>query len=266
MRYILHYTQPGDIVFDGFCGTGMTGVAAQMCGDREVVMSLGYQVKSDGTILQEEVDENGKKVWLPFSKLGSRRAVLNDLSPAATFIAYNYNTPVDVAAFEKEAKRILKEVEKECGWMYETKHSDGRTGKINYTVWSDVFVCPDCTGEVVFSKAAVDEDSGRVNKEFSCPSCNSPLSKRALDRAWASQYDEFLKETIKQAKQVPVLIDYSIGKQRFSKQPDDKDLATLRKIDASVIPYDFPTIRLMDGKETRRNDVIGITHMHHFIL
>ena len=42
MRYILHYTEPGDIVFDGFCGTGMTGVAAQMCGDREVVLSLGY--------------------------------------------------------------------------------------------------------------------------------------------------------------------------------------------------------------------------------
>ncbi|MCY4495589.1 MAG: DNA methyltransferase, partial [Acidimicrobiaceae bacterium] len=264
MRYILHYTQPGDIVFDGFCGTGMTGVAAQMCGDREVVMSLGYLVKLDGTILQEETDEDGKKIWRPFSKLGVRRAVLNDLSPAATFIAYNYNTPVDVATFEKEAKRILKEAEKECGWMYETKHSDGRTGKINYTVWSDVFVCPDCTGEVVFSKAAVDEDSGHVNKEFSCPSCNSPLSKRSLDRAWASQYDESLKETIKQAKQVPVLINYSIGKQRFSKQPDDKDLATLRKIDASIIPYDFPTIRLIDGKETRRNDVIGITHMHHF--
>lgn len=92
MRYILHYTQPGDIVFDGFCGTGMTGVAAQMCGDREVVMSLGCQVKPDGTILQEEMDENGKKVWRPFSKLGVRRTVLNDLSPAATFIAYNYNT------------------------------------------------------------------------------------------------------------------------------------------------------------------------------
>jgi DNA modification methylase len=28
MRYILHYTEPGDVVFDGFCGTGMTGVAA----------------------------------------------------------------------------------------------------------------------------------------------------------------------------------------------------------------------------------------------
>ncbi len=32
MQYILHYTKPGDLVLDGFCGTGMTGVAAQMCG------------------------------------------------------------------------------------------------------------------------------------------------------------------------------------------------------------------------------------------
>ena len=29
---ILHYTEPGDIVLDGFCGSGMTGVAAQWCG------------------------------------------------------------------------------------------------------------------------------------------------------------------------------------------------------------------------------------------
>jgi len=29
---ILHYTEPGDIVLDGFAGSGMTGVAAQWCG------------------------------------------------------------------------------------------------------------------------------------------------------------------------------------------------------------------------------------------
>ena len=127
MRYILHYTQPGDIVLDGFCGTGMTGVAAQMCGNRGTVMSLGYQVEPDGAILQKEVDEDGKTIWKPFSKLGVRRAVLNDLSPAATFIAHNYNTPVDIRAFVRDATRILAEVEEECGWMYETRHSDGRT-------------------------------------------------------------------------------------------------------------------------------------------
>src|SRR5271163_4631076 len=31
--YILHYTQPGDLILDPFCGSGMTGVAAQMCSD-----------------------------------------------------------------------------------------------------------------------------------------------------------------------------------------------------------------------------------------
>ena len=30
--YLLHYTEPGDIVLDGFAGSGMTGVAAQWCG------------------------------------------------------------------------------------------------------------------------------------------------------------------------------------------------------------------------------------------
>ena len=29
---LLHYTKPGDLVLDGFCGSGMTGVAAQWCG------------------------------------------------------------------------------------------------------------------------------------------------------------------------------------------------------------------------------------------
>ena len=45
----------------------------------------------------KEFDETGKDTWQPFSKLGARKAVMNDLSPAATFIAYNYNTAVDVA-------------------------------------------------------------------------------------------------------------------------------------------------------------------------
>ena len=35
MRYILHFTKPGDIVLDGFSGTGMTAVAAHCCKDAE---------------------------------------------------------------------------------------------------------------------------------------------------------------------------------------------------------------------------------------
>ena len=67
----------------------MTGVAAQMCGDKSAVESLGvstespdqkYKVDADNTIFEKQIDENGKAVWVPFSKLGARKAVLNDLS------------------------------------------------------------------------------------------------------------------------------------------------------------------------------------------
>ncbi|WP_206706138.1 DNA methyltransferase [Anoxybacillus flavithermus] len=267
MRYILHYTNPGDIVFDGFAGTGMTGVAAQLCGDRKAVESLGYQVQEDGTIL----DEEGRS----FSKLGSRKAILNDLSPAASFIAYNYNTPVDIEAFEKEAKQILDEVEQECGWMYETHHvldgipqvdqnGDPIKGRINYTVWSDVFVCPHCTGEIIFWEAAVDQEAGKVRDTFNCPSCGSEHTKRSVERAWVTRFDSAINETIRQVKQVPVLINYSVGNKRFEKQPDAEDLALIEKIEEMEIPYWFPTNRIPEGDKTGEPIRIGITHVHHF--
>jgi DNA modification methylase/predicted RNA-binding Zn-ribbon protein involved in translation (DUF1610 family) len=284
MRYILHYTDPGDIVFDGFCGTGMTGVAAQMCGNKEAVESLGYEVKKDGTIL----DESGK----PFSKLGARFAVLNDLSPAATFIAYNYNTPVDAKAFEREAKRILKDVEEECGWMYCTLSSEkpedieraksllknrGKDfakelsgwGKINYTVWSDVFSCPECGGEIVFWEAAVDKEAGKVSDEFPCPHCGAVLTKKRMERVIETKFDSAIGETVKQAKQVPVLINYSKGKKRYEKKPDEFDLALIEYIEKSEIPYWYPTEPMMFkgekwGDTWRAGYHEGITHVHHF--
>jgi len=307
MRYILDYTEPGDIVFDGFCGTRMTGVAAQMCGDKADVESLGYRVDKDGTISQQETDENGKTIWKPLSKLGALRAILNDLSPAATFIAYNYNTPVDVQAFEREAKRILKEVEAECGWMYRTLRTEVKgsstespemwaekilacktadeirslltpqssvLGTINYTVWSDVFICPECTHEVVFWEAAVDKEVGKVHDEFPCPHCGAILTKRRMERAWVTKNDPYITQSsssspqssiIRQAKQVPVLINYSVGKKRFEKTPDAFDLALIEKIEQLEIPYWFPTNRMPDGYNTVQPKVShGLTHVHHF--
>jgi hypothetical protein len=84
--YILHYTKPGDLILDPFCGSGMTGVAAQMCANPPAD-------------LLEQFPELKERV-------GPRHAILNDLSPAACHIAYNYNTPVDVEALRREFERI----------------------------------------------------------------------------------------------------------------------------------------------------------------
>ncbi|KPL70948.1 DNA methylase [Bellilinea caldifistulae] len=274
MRYILHYTEPGDIVLDGFCGTGMTGVAAQLCGDQRTVESLGYRVD------EQDIIWEGDK---PISRLGTRKAVLIDLSPAATFIAYNYNTPADARAFEREAQRILREVEKECDWMYETWHTppspagrgaggEGVKGKINYTVWSDVFLCPQCGAEMVFWDVAVDHENGQIRDDWHCPGCGALLSKSPrkesrtlrVERAFETKYDRAIGQTVRQAKQVPVLINYSVGKKRYEKRPDAADLALLEKIENSDIPYPFPTYPLPKGDKTSDPFNVGVTHVHHF--
>jgi DNA modification methylase/uncharacterized protein YbaR (Trm112 family) len=259
MRYILHYTEPGDIVFDGFCGTGMTGVAAQMCQNPDPEFKM--QIEKE----------------MPYVKWGARKAILNDLSPAATFIAANYNMPVDVEEFEREAKRILTECEKECGWMYETLHTDDKgqnvkyidgkpiKGRVNYVVWSDVFVCPNCSGEIVFWDAAVDKEEGKVKDKFWCSHCRSELKKSDCERAKETVYDRALKQNITMAKQVPVLINYSVGKKRYEKKPDNYDLDLLRRIDEMDIPYWYPTVRMPEGYNTEQpKRSHGITHVHHF--
>jgi DNA modification methylase len=246
MRYILHYTKPGDIVLDGFCGTGMTGVAAQMCANPEPE----FKVK-----IEQEWAASGQQP----PEWGARRAILADLSPAATFIAYNYNTPVDVAEFELEAKRILAKVESEYGWMYQTRHTDGTIGKINFVVWSDVFVCPECASEIVFWDVAVDTEQQSIREYFFCPNCKVQLSKDKLEHIWTHSSD---KESI--IKQKPVSINYNVSKRRFTKVPDDQDIRLFDKIDNAPAAYYYPQHRMPEGREARRNDISGITHIHQF--
>ena len=257
MRYILHYTEPGDLIFDGFAGTGMTGVAAQLCGDKTEVQALDYRITDEDKLLNGE----GKV----FSRIGVRRTILNELSPAATFISSNYNGSINVHEFDREANRILRELEEEYGWMYKTIHTDGKSeGHINFTVWSDVFVCPECAGEVIFRQAAVDPNTGNVKETFPCPHCNMSLTKRSMEHAWVTKYDPVIRETIRQIKQIPVLINYNVSGTTCEKKPTNLDLALLEDIEKKGISYWFPKDRMMEGHETRRNDPLGYTHVHHF--
>ncbi|MBN1247676.1 MAG: DNA methylase [Anaerolineae bacterium] len=260
MRYILHYTDPGDVVLDGFCGTGMTGVAAQLCGNPKEIQELGYQVDKSGRVL----DGNAR-----IAHVGVRKALLVDLSPIATFVAHNYSSPLDTDAFHRETTRIVSVVEDQLGWMYETWHphcdAPGRiAGRINYTIWSDVFVCSHCGEEMIYWDVALDKEEGRLLSEFPCPNCDSQQSKRSLEHALEAFYDRALSRTIRRAKQVPVVINYIVGKQRYNKTPDKEDLERVELAEQEGIGYWFPTDRMPEGEESRRNDDIGLTHVHHF--
>lgn len=252
MRYILHYTKPGDLVFDGFCGTGMTGVAAQMCANPDPV----FKAK-----IEQEWQEagRGKPAW------GARRAILGDLSPAATFIAYNYNTPVDGSSFELDARQLLADFEQTYGWMYATIHTNGNQGRINYTVWSDVFLCNNCQGEIIFWNEAVEE--GEIKNEIYCPHCSTKVTKASLNRTQSTILDPVTLQPAQRARRVPVLICYNVGKERFEKKPDQYDLDVLERIEREAVPYWVPTRRIDEDIDLwleRDYRSLGIYSIDHF--
>lgn len=254
VRAILHYTEPGDLVLDGFSGSGMTGVAAQICADLDAEFVLSLQ-----------------KEWQTAERAplrtGARRAVLNDLGPAATFISANYNLPFDAVAFEREAKRMLAELRSELGWMYTTRHTDGRKGTINYTVWSEVFACPNCSKEITFLAEAM-EESGRVRESFPCPHCGVTLNKDSLERVFETLVDPATGAPWQRVRFSPVIINYNVGSTRYEKAPDENDLAVLERIALMPFPTAIPTTALPIDEMYHGSRLApkGFTHIHHLYL
>ena len=236
---ILHYTKPGDVVLDGFCGSGMTGVAAQWCG----TAPESYRT---------EVEARWKQEGREAPEWGARRVILGDLSPAATFIAANYNIPFDLIDFARAARELLDDVEEEIGWMYETLHTDGKTkGRINYTVWSEVFSCPECAGEIVFLNEAFTPKTGRISKTIKCPDCGSATTKEKLDLVFETLFDHALQRIDRRPKRVPVFVHYAVGKSKLAKEPQADDIRLLRRIADLNMPEQVPIAELPDCQMTR---------------
>lgn len=230
--FIKHYTEEGDLVLDPFCGSGMTGVAALRSG---------------------------------------RIPILIDLSPAATFIAYNYCTPVDAGKFETESKRILDKVRKEMDWLYETRcRRCGSKAVVEYIIWSDEFECPRCGERFLLWDVALDD--GKVNRNFTCPQCKKELKKQDCKRTDSK----------------PVKVNYTCS--RCKRREDDVsefDLERIKEIERrwrriydEKLPPDsdgfwplkedekplwFPSCKMPDGYNTRQPRIShGITHVHQF--
>ncbi|MEJ6949404.1 DNA methyltransferase [Natronospora cellulosivora (SeqCode)] len=234
-KYIMHYTDQYDIVFDGFCGTGMTGVAAQET---------------------------------------SRNSILIDLSPFAGLISSSCNNSnLDKKELILKTKEIISKLRDECLDLYKTNHINKKDnsylkkGVIDYVVWSDVYICPYCENEYVLWEQAIEENQGvRESKnDFICSMCGSEITKDESKRAFIKKMDNATGEEISIAKQEPVLIYYSVDKTRYEKKPDKDDLQLLKNIEEREIPYWFPNNELPEGYNTKQPvKSHGFKNVHHF--
>lgn len=257
MPCILHYTEPGDIVFDGFSGSGMTGVAAQLCGQPEP------QFKST-------LEKEWKNAGFDAPKWGPRISVMIDLSPAANFIGYNLNLNLSTREFENAAGEFFKKIAKELGWMYETLHTDGQTkGLIKYVIWSKIFTCPNCAGDVIYMDQAYDSKIGKFAREFSCPHCEASMTTRSAEHKFSAYFDKATGKTRHKVTYAPIEIEYIIRgeKGKYRKIPDSADLALIENL-MDELPIDrFPSQPIPeDIYHYSRLQPKGVTHFHHFYL
>lgn len=210
---IEHYTRSGDVVLDPFCGSGMTGVAAAQTG---------------------------------------RKALLSDLSPAAIFIAYNLNTPVDPDIYLDAVASLIEDSADLDACLYGTHCREcNALTEMLYMVWSYGLLCNQCNAEFVLWDVARDEKprvrDSKIKTEFDCPACGILLKKRTLRRT----------------RRYPVLVGYrccSKGPKETTATPDEFDLSTLARIEADLAHIDlhYPKNAFPDGVNTRQPVAAGI--------
>lgn len=258
---ILHYTNPDDVVLDCFSGSGMTGLACRYC----ETAPIEYR-----RAIEQQWEAEGR----PQPKWGRRLGVVSDLSPIASFISANTVTPLDTTEFREAAEDLLDRLYDELGWMYETKHTDGVSrGKINFTVWSEVFYCPGCQSEITFLKEAYDESRKSIRKSFPCPTCGLKVEKRNLVQIKDKTYDHRTGNVVGLVRRTPVLINYSVGNRTFEKNPDQEDLILLERVQALPLSSALPTYRMMHAPsevqkwgDKWRAGSAAFTHVHHLFL
>ena len=198
VRYLEHFTDPGDLVLDGFCGSGMVGVAANQT---------------------------------------ARRAILCDLSPAATFLAHSFCHPIDLDEAVTAFDRLLQQLGEECGWLYS---SLGR--EIDYVIWSEIFLCPMCGVGFPFSEAGFDFQRRRPRPQVSCPSCGATLRANDLERS----LDEDGR-----TREAPVRVAYTGNHSPRETSPDLGFLDLQREIERRPIPYPYPDNPMMNRRDSR---------------
>jgi hypothetical protein len=255
VRYLLNYTDPGDLVLDCFAGTGMTGVAAQVAASppSDLRASIAKQFAGTG----EE------------PKWGPRKAILCDLSPFASFLACNFTSDLTAESFGTMTESLLRESESELGWVYETTHPDsGQIGEIGYALWTDVLIC-ECSEEVHMWTPQFGDGSFDFDTITICPQCSRVVSKRSSQRAHATAWDDQLGQTVAQNRHDLVMIQAQFDDYVMAKPPDQADFELMTRIQSTPLPSAIPSHPMMFtegrwGDMFRAGIHFGITHVHHF--
>ena len=244
--YIAAHTEPGDTVFDGFAGSGTTGLAALLC-------------ENPPEHLQIEAKRLGLKV-----KWGSRNAVLYEIGALGSFVANTLTNPPDPDSFLKAATEILCESDRHDSWMYSAFGENGQEGSIRYLIWSDILQCEKCYSNTTLWDSCVSRSPATISSSFKCSFCKHDNPLVDVDRVVENHLDKLVGERINRRKRYPVWIYGISGKKHWSRKVSEADIRLIKATEKESVPDTVPNVAVPWGDLYRRGYHQGISHLHHF--
>ena len=244
--FIAVHTKPGDTVFDGFAGSGTTGIAALLCEDPPA--GLRAQAKQLGLDVE----------W------GARNAVLYELGALGAFVGQTLTNPPNPKTFRRAAEDILRATESEDGWMYVAKDPEGQSGAIRHVIWSDVLQCPACHHKATLWDSCVSFAPAHIASHFTCPSCAHESPLEDVERLTHKTRDQIFGNSRHLRARRIARIYGSTGKKGWSREATRHDLSLIKRIEAEPIPDSVPRVTIPWGDLHRSGYHLGITHLHHF--
>ncbi|MFB0938231.1 MAG: DNA methyltransferase [Urechidicola sp.] len=204
LRYLLHYTNPGEIVLDAFSGTGMTGYASLLTDNENI------QVK-------HKIEQEFKKLNLEVN-WGKRNSINSDLSPIASFISSIFNSKFNSEEFFENSKEVISILKNKLNNLYFDK-----TDSINYVAYSDYVICENCGNDNSYYSLAYNEDKS-LKQDITCINCSSILNKRKLTKSYEHIYDELTGTTRLIRKFRPILVNKNSENGRVLRGFNESDI------------------------------------------
>ncbi len=244
--FIGAHTNPGDTVFDGFAGSGTTGLAALLCERPDA-----------------ELRNEAKRLGLDI-KWGARNTVLYELGALGAFVAQNLTHPPDPGDFSNAAKQLLKQAWDDDGWMYAAEDPIGNQGAIRHLVWSDQLRCPSCGGSASLWRACVSREPAVIAPTFTCPHCGYETALDNVERLIEENIDGLIGKPVEQRIRRPAWLYGATGRRTWSRQVNSADIELLARIADESIPAAAPCVEVPWGDLHRKGYHRGISHLHHF--
>jgi DNA modification methylase len=252
MACVLAHTDPGDVVFDGFAGSGATGIAAALCGMPDPGSRATLETR------------------IPGVQWGARNAVLYDLSELACFISNSLLNSPDPIEFESSAKSLLNELRSELSWMYAAKDPEGAPGEARHLLWTENLLCPACGEATTFWEAAVELEPARIKELAQCPKCGEQFKAGSADRVTEVYWDDLLRAEREKRLRSACFVYGISGRRRWKREIQEQDLDVLHRVGEHELPSSIPVVRMMRSADERwgymhrRGYHFGVEYVHDF--